>query len=121
MLTNREPEPVQIIVEENKLLLERIKLCLNFLWEEEKKIRENEIRKSKKQKTTEDLNVGDWVLRRKQKEERTCKLDSLWTGPFKIIKVLGKGGYQIADINGKQHTVNRKDLSLVEDVDEKVD
>ncbi|KAL2253185.1 UNVERIFIED_CONTAM: Gag-Pol polyprotein [Sesamum indicum] len=48
------------------------------------------------------LQVGDLVLRKVEVSKHVGKLDPNWEGPFKVIKIVGKGTYKLQDIQGKE-------------------
>ncbi|KAF9761436.1 hypothetical protein NGRA_2654 [Nosema granulosis] len=70
-------EPIQ---EENGLLVERLNYLREKLINEEKKIREIEIGKVKRGRAVNDIEVGEYVRRRKLESERENKLDYKFDG-----------------------------------------
>ncbi|MGL4849247.1 MAG: integrase catalytic domain-containing protein [Clostridium sp.] len=114
-LACRDREPP--IVEENELLLERLRDARSFLLEEERSLRRAEINKTGLGHPTDDMEVGQFVRRRKIQTERLHKLDGKFDGIFKIISKGDKGSYTIRDLEGRKFNVNRKDILLIEESD----
>lgn len=94
---------------ENKTLdeLERIR---NHFIDETKQWREKEIQKCKGLEYPGTLEVGTVVHRKNTPIEWTLKLESNWTGPFWIIKNVGKRFHWIQGVSGNTMKVNRKDI-----------
>ncbi|KAI3635414.1 hypothetical protein MIR68_006551, partial [Amoeboaphelidium protococcarum] len=70
-----------------------------------------------KQVKEDPLNVGEWVLLRRGNRK---KFESKWIGPYKVIKEVFKGVYQLSDPSGtnKEDYVHRDRLKRAK-VDEK--
>ena len=63
------------------------------------------------------MQIGQVVRRRKTPAEKGSKLEALWTDPWWITKVIGKGCYWIQGLTGRTHKVNRKDIDPIKDSD----
>ena len=96
-------------------ILTRINKLRNFLMQRNKQEREYEITRedNKNKAETTDLQIGDVVYRVKQPIERLNKLDSKYTGPYKVIRKNTAGSYAIQGPELGVRILNRKDLKLV--------
>ncbi|KAL0462004.1 UNVERIFIED_CONTAM: hypothetical protein Slati_0088000 [Sesamum latifolium] len=47
------------------------------------------------------FQVGDLVLRRVDALKPIGKLDPTWEGPYKVTSVIGKGAYELEDLEGR--------------------
>ncbi|ORD95627.1 POL4 [Hepatospora eriocheir] len=70
--------------------------------------REDQIKAS-----NDEFGVNDLVLVKIPKVHQR-KLMETWDGPCNVVRVCGKGGYEVADLEGKTRIVNRKDLQRAE-------
>ncbi|KAL0437676.1 UNVERIFIED_CONTAM: hypothetical protein Sradi_0475500 [Sesamum radiatum] len=49
---------------------------------------------------TRSFQVGDLVLRRTDALKPVGKLDPTWEGPYKITSIIGRGAYELEDLDG---------------------
>lgn len=49
-----------------------------------------------------EFQVGDLVLRLSDALLDIGKLEAVWEGPYKVIRVLGEGSYELEDLTGKK-------------------
>ncbi|KAL0290131.1 UNVERIFIED_CONTAM: hypothetical protein Sradi_7056700 [Sesamum radiatum] len=47
------------------------------------------------------FQVGDLVLRRADALKPIGKVDPTWEGPYKVTSVIGKGAYELEDLEGR--------------------
>lgn len=48
------------------------------------------------------MKEGDLVLKRALKDPQAGKLGATWEGPYRVKKEIGKGGYRIEELNGRE-------------------
>lgn len=48
------------------------------------------------------MKEGDLVLKRALKDPQAGKLGANWEGPYRVKKEIGKGGYRIEELNGRE-------------------
>ncbi|KAL0411461.1 UNVERIFIED_CONTAM: hypothetical protein Slati_3735800 [Sesamum latifolium] len=48
-----------------------------------------------------NYQVGDLVLRRADVLKPVGKLDPTWEGPYKITGIIGRGAYELEDLDGR--------------------
>ncbi len=71
--------------------------------------RDEDVNNQEEGRTPEDLNEKDLVMKRVPYVYRK-KLNNRFEGPFKILRCLGKGAYELCDLNGATTICNRKDI-----------
>ncbi|KAK6141011.1 hypothetical protein DH2020_025249 [Rehmannia glutinosa] len=49
-----------------------------------------------------NIQVGDLVLKKVEVSKHVGKLDPNWEGPYKVVRVSGKGAYRLEDLQGKE-------------------
>ena len=59
-------------------------------------------RKSNDKVVGQKFNDGNLVLQRADKHWIKGKLAPNWDGPFRVIKNLGNGAYQLSELSGKE-------------------
>ncbi|KAM0675667.1 hypothetical protein GVAV_001035 [Gurleya vavrai] len=65
----------------------------------------------------DDLEINDYVLKKKFGTEIGSKLDEKWVGPMIIIKKSKTGNYHVKDLFNKIYSINRRDLLKINDDD----
>lgn len=84
--------------------------------------RESCIEKVRIGTSVNDLEIGEYVLKRKLGIEKGSKIEKQWIGPYKIMDKGTKGSYVIQDVYGRKMSINRKDLMRMgEDEDEEIE
>jgi hypothetical protein len=117
LLYGRKPVPWGEIgepsddVENNELVIERLKEVRKDMLQIERDIRDREMKDTSE---TEIFSTGDVVMRRKAPADIKNKLDCKFEGPYQIIKVGRKGSYTLMDPFRREFVVNKKDIKLMD-------
>ncbi|KAL0290486.1 UNVERIFIED_CONTAM: hypothetical protein Sradi_7048600 [Sesamum radiatum] len=86
------------LLRENLDLIEELREKAFFRMQRYKNIM---INSNNKRVKIQSFQVGDLVLRRTDALKPVGKLNPVWEGPYKITSIIGKGAYELEDLEGR--------------------
>ncbi|KAL0406015.1 UNVERIFIED_CONTAM: hypothetical protein Slati_3915400 [Sesamum latifolium] len=86
------------LLKENLDLIEELREKAFFRMQQYKNTMINSYNKQVKARS---FQVGDLVLRRTDTLKPVGKLDPTWEGPYKITGIIGRGAYELEDLDGR--------------------
>ncbi|KAI5150754.1 hypothetical protein ENBRE01_1687 [Enteropsectra breve] len=92
----------------------RLNLCEAARLSSQKEIKEG---MQEEMEITSEYNINDIVMRGLQPFEKVDKLDSNWSGPFRVVECYKRGGFNIENLNGKLFKINIRDIKRMNGTD----